>query len=141
MCLDRFREPTEEERNKTYIGYKIVKKIKDNTYKSEYHDSTYTIGEETVSNRLDIKLTEEEIDSKEINLGIHLYINKEVEKYPFKEEDEETLIKVEYKGEDIVGYGKNSYPYPCMCQYLYPYLYLYSDGVVVLKVKVLGEVK
>jgi len=166
MCLENFRAPTEEERSRIHIGYKIVKKIpgESGRFIPVYQGcgTVYIIGETEESNRHTVisdptKIHSNELDDCQIHYGIHFYIDPEIEKYPFKEEEDYSLIKIEIQGQDLVAFGEGPYPYPCpypcpnpnpypcpcpsRCPSRCPYPHRYRCQAVATKIKVLEEVK
>jgi hypothetical protein len=151
MCLDNIRLPTKEEREKTYIGYKIVQKAGKNFRPtiSQVDKTLYKLGQDKNSSRKTIKLTKVERQDNSVYEGIHFYLNPEVEQCPFKKDNNYSLIKIEVKGKDIIAFGDNPYQclYPCRnrtgrpspCPN--PYRCRYIQGAVAIKIKVLEEIK
>ncbi len=148
MCLSKFREPTEEERNKIHIGYKIVKKTEyPNAFTSIHMAAVYCREATTISDRQLNNIIPNEKVTGDIEFGIHFYISPEVEEYPFEDEEVYVLIKVEVQGSDLVAFGEGPYPdpcprpspypyrHPCRCQY--PRRCQYRSQAVATKVKVL----
>jgi len=118
MCLSNIRPPTEEEKSKVHIGYKIVKRTEDpNVFLPFYNIGIlYRVGASVpAGNRESVLISKTEEAKCTIQEGIHFHTDEEILSMSPDLYKNEALIKISVQGEDIVAFGIGPCRRPCRC--------------------------
>ena len=144
MCLENIRPPTEEERSKVHIGYKIVKRTVDpNVFLPFYNIGIlYRVGASVpAGNRESVLISKTEEAKCTIQEGIHFYTDEEILSMSPDLYKNEALIKISVQGEDIVAFGIGPRPYPYRYRHPHRCRCRCRCQAVATKITVLEEIK